>query len=391
MTGIWKEIMKNHANSSFHNSRVGEIDFLRAFAILAVIAIHTSTNFSKIFNLNPLVIFNLLIDVFSQYGVPLFIFISGFVLSNKYYGPFSVKEFYKKRVISILPQYIIFSILYILFFAVLSNNLPSFSEIFLKIITANSAIHMWFFLTIMGFYIFYPVILYIYSYFDERENLFTFLALSLLIQVAWSISVLIIETGGYEPLFIYLAKRIFIPYLFYFVLGIYVSKNFHIVYAYMESINKYKVISFLILALITIIISFFWIVGFGYYVKGFDSFYSMSTLYFAIPIILEVLYYPLIFFFLFEASRKLMKRENLLTSIFYSLGRYSFGIYLVHFFFITLIIIQLEHFNIYSDNWAFYPILFVGTTLLSLLSVSLMSNLPFSELVFGGAGNRKSI
>ncbi|MFY1112502.1 MAG: acyltransferase family protein, partial [Methanosarcinaceae archaeon] len=180
-------------------------------------------------------------------------------------------------------------------------------------------------------------------------------------------------------------------YLFYFVLGIYVSKNFHFVYAYMESIKKYKVILLLILALITIIISFFWIVGFGYYVKGFDSFYSMSTLYFIIPVILEVLYYPLIFFLLFEASSKIIKRENLLTSIMYSLGRHSFGIYLVHFFFITLIIIQLEHFNIYSDNWVFYPILFVGTTLLSLLSVSLISNLPFGELVIGGTGNKKSI
>ncbi|AKB25602.1 Integral membrane protein [Methanosarcina sp. MTP4] len=383
--------MKNNANNSFQNTRIREIDFLRGFAILAVIAIHSSTNFSKIFYLNSLVIFNLFIDVFSQYGVPLFIFISGFVLSNKYYGLFSVKEFYKKRVISIIPQYLLFSILYISFFAILSNNLPSFSEIILKILTANSAIHMWFFLTITGFYIFYPVIICIYSHFDERNNLFTFLMLSLIIQVTWSISALIIETGGYEPLFIYLAKRIFIPYLFYFVLGIYVSKNFHFVYAYMESIKKYKVILLLILALITIIISFFWIVGFGYYVKGFDSFYSMSTLYFIIPVIIEVLYYPLIFFLLFEASSKIMKRENLLTSIMYSLGRHSFGIYLVHFFFITLIIIQLEHFNIYSDNWVFYPILFVGTTLLSLLSVSLISNLPFGELVIGGTGNKKSI
>ena len=391
MKGIWKESMKNSDNGSYQNARIKEIDFLRSFAILAVIAIHTSTNFSKIFYLNSLVIFNLVIDVFSQYGVPLFIFISGFVLSNKYYGLFSVKEFYKKRVMSILPQYFIFSILYISFFAVLSGKFPLFSEIFLKIITANSAIHMWFFLTIAGFYIFYPLIIAIYSYFDERNKLFAFLMLSLIFQVTWSISVLIIENGGYDPLFIYLAKRVFIPYLFYFVLGIYVSKNFHSVCVYLESMKKYKTILLLILALITIIISFFWIVGFGYYVKGFDSFYSMSRLYFSIPVILEVLYYPLIFLLIFGVSSKIMKKDNLLASIMYSLGRHSFGIYLVHFFFITLITIQLEHFYIYTDNWIFYPILFVTTTLLSLLSVILISNLPLGELAVGNTGNEKSL
>ncbi len=383
--------MRNSDNGSYQNARIKEIDFLRAFAILAVIAIHTSTNFSKIFYLNSLVIFNLVIDVFSQYGVPLFIFISGFVLSNKYYGLFSVMEFYKKRVMSILPQYLIFSILYISFFAVLSGKLPLFSEIFLKIITANSAIHMWFFLTIAGFYIFYPLIIDIYSYFDERNKLFAFLMLSLIIQVTWSILVLIIETGGYDPLFIYLAKRVFIPYLFYFVLGIYVSNNFHSVSTYVESMKKYKTILLLILALITIIISFFWIVGFGYYVKGFDSFYSMSRLYFSIPVILEVLYYPLIFLLLFGVSSNIMRKDNLLASIMYSLGRHSFGIYLVHFFFITLITIQLEHFYICTDNWIFYPILFVTTTLLSLLSVILISNLPLGELAVGNTGNEKSL
>ena len=135
--------MKKHINDSFRKVWIEEIDILRGFAILAVIAIHTSTNVSKITYLNNLVISNIIINVFSQHGVPLFIFISGFVLSIKYYGIFPVTQFFKKRIRSIIPQHLIFSILYIAIFATL-NDPPSFLEIIYKILTASSAIHMWF-------------------------------------------------------------------------------------------------------------------------------------------------------------------------------------------------------------------------------------------------------
>lgn len=74
--------------STQKNKRIGEVDYLRGFAVLAVIAIHTSSN-SQILNLNLLLIVNLIIDVFSHFAVPLFIFISGFVLSLNYRGLFS--------------------------------------------------------------------------------------------------------------------------------------------------------------------------------------------------------------------------------------------------------------------------------------------------------------
>lgn len=88
--------------------RIGEIDYLRGFAILAVIATHTSARFIQIPNINLLLIINVIIDVFSHFAVPLFIFISGFVLSLNYKGPFSKKTYLQKRVKSILPPYIFF-------------------------------------------------------------------------------------------------------------------------------------------------------------------------------------------------------------------------------------------------------------------------------------------
>lgn len=379
--------MRNHIDDSFSKAWIEEIDILRGFAILAVIAIHTSTNFSKITNLNYLVISNMVIDIFSQFGVPLFIFISGFVLAIKYYDMVPLTQFFIKRIRSTIPQYLIFSILYISFFAIL-NDPPSSSEIFYKILTASSAIHMWFFLTIIGFYIFYPIIIKIYRYFEEQEMIHSFLMLTFFIQISWSISVLIMESNGYDPSVVYLAKRVFIPYLFYFISGIYVSKNLTYIKDHIRSIKMYKPILFSILILMTMIILFFWIIGQKYYVQGLDYFYYMSPLYFIILIILEVFYYLAIFVLLFEASYMVIEQKNILGSILLTLGRHSFGIYLIHFLFITMIIAQLEQFNIYSDNWIFYPVLFLTTIILSLFSVKLIHYLPFSELIVGGAGHK---
>ena len=60
----------------YHSTWIKEIDYLRGFAILAVIIIHTSANFTEVEYLNNLVIINIFIDVFSHFAVPLFIFTS---------------------------------------------------------------------------------------------------------------------------------------------------------------------------------------------------------------------------------------------------------------------------------------------------------------------------
>jgi surface polysaccharide O-acyltransferase-like enzyme len=142
-------------------NKFDEIDYLRGFAILAVIAIHTSACFTQVKNINLVVIINVIVDVFSHFAVPLFIFISGFVLSLKYKGLFSQKIFYIKRAKSVLPQYIIFSTFYILLNVALSSinhnlKFPSIITIIFWFLTANSYYHLWFFALIIQFYIFYP-------------------------------------------------------------------------------------------------------------------------------------------------------------------------------------------------------------------------------------------
>jgi len=86
-----------------------EINYLRGFAVLFMISIHVSVYFIEMTDLNLLTVLYMAIDVFSQAAVPAFIFISGFVLYNKYNTDFKIGSFYTKRLKYILPPYFSFS------------------------------------------------------------------------------------------------------------------------------------------------------------------------------------------------------------------------------------------------------------------------------------------
>ena len=88
-----------------------EIEMLRAFAIFGVVGIHTLN--ITLWNYNK-ALFDV-VAYYLNYAVSLFVLISGLVLGLKYRYDFPVISFYKKRALSIIPQYLVFSSAYILF------------------------------------------------------------------------------------------------------------------------------------------------------------------------------------------------------------------------------------------------------------------------------------
>ena len=72
---------------------IEEINFLRAFAVLAVIAIHTSGYFTEIKSYNHLVLVNLWADIFCQFAVPLFILIIRVCFSKIYHNNVFIRKF----------------------------------------------------------------------------------------------------------------------------------------------------------------------------------------------------------------------------------------------------------------------------------------------------------
>ncbi len=357
---------------------IEEINYLRGFGVIAVIIIHTTGYFTEIKSYNTLVILNLWTDVFSQFAVPLFILISGFVLARNYRLDFSITEFYKKRIRSIIPQYLIFSILYTLFnnWAVMQSNPLSANLTLLlnNIVHSNASYHLWFFSIIIQLYILYPIIIKIYEFCKRIDRAEFMIALLLIIQTLWMVG---IHTSSYSFI-----KLNFISFLFYFVLGIYVVDYFD----QLKTASKHLTPIYLITSLaLTVGASFFIIIGLT---TGYD-YYSIPGYFF----IGSELIYPVLristFILLLNVAANLIGKRSLLAKVIYRIGDYSFGIYLIHIFFNQYAIRILKNKAIDFNSWSFYPIVFVITVVLSYLVVRLISYFPYSYYLIGHRNQKR--
>lgn len=351
---------------------IEEIIFLRGFAILAVIAIHTTGYFTEMKSYNTLMLLNLWTDIFSQFAVPVFILISGFVLARNYPFDFSLLKFYKKRIRSIIPQYLIFSVLYTVFNnrgAIQSNSLYNNLSLFLNnILHSDASYHLWFFSIIIQFYILYPLIIKIYVFCKRIGRTELLLALLLIIQILWMVG---IHSSSFPNIHLN-----FISFLFYFGLGIYASDHYE---QFKKAGNRLTPIYFIMSLALTLGASFFIIIGLttGYRYNSIPSYFFMGA----------ELVYPILrlstFLLFFNLAAYLVGKKSILAKVIYRMGDYSFGIYLIHIFFNQSAITILKNRAIDYNNWIFYPSVFVVTVVFSYIAVRLISYMPYSYYLIG--------
>lgn len=328
-----------------------EINYLRGFAILAVISIHISSSFTKIPSINWLTLAYIVIDAVSHFAVPAFIFISGFVLYNKYNSSFDLKQFYLKRYKTIIPPYIIFSTFYILIkypVAMLLHRTVDIdvTDILHMYITGTSLYHMWFFILIIQLYVLYPLILKVYTYSNNVSLVSAFI-----LSVAFS---------RYEVT----------GYLFYFVLGMYLNNHYKNLIS-----HKYSLVFPI------------FIIGTATQVYGYmDDFFSYEFLTNIHPYfinIITIVYFTVSFLVLLEIAKSLSVSGKL--KIIDYLGSYSFAIYLIHVLFIFVFKIIFPKIGFGYDNVLFYPVVFILTLGCSVVSTKIIQSIPSSEYIIGYA------
>jgi probable poly-beta-1,6-N-acetyl-D-glucosamine export protein len=353
-----------------------EIVYLRAIAILAVISIHVSS-FSAMISINFLTLMYMSINTFSHFAIPLFVSISGFVLYNKYQGSYSLKIFYKKRFLSVVPQYSIFSILWILFVYVgriYSGRDLNFNsiEIIYQFLTGTAFYHLWFFVLIIQLYILYPIIEKVFTKSVEKDKIFSLLIFLLIVQILYIIF------SDEKTLFIG-NPTTFLGYIFYFVLGMYVR----FLYAdYKNMITNFKFLNIFFFSLL-----FATILGIGsYYIEYYRNDPSQQLIQ-IISTIVAPFYYILIFVLCSYIAQKISEMiPNKITRGFQVIGSYSFGIYLIHAFILyglEIVIFQIIGFNL--NNWLFYPITYILVLSLSLMFVYVMNKVPYHEYIIGSS------
>ncbi|WP_379163375.1 acyltransferase [Paenibacillus sp. sgz5001063] len=149
--------------------RIPQLDIFRAVAIFAVIAIHaTSRTLAETLDTSMFHPF-LFINKFSQFAVPSFIFLSGFVLFYNYIDrPLSGKtlgKFYSRRLIYIILPYIVFSLMYFILKMTAGHTwgMPA-DEMARKLgkylLTGTAYTHLYYIIIIIQFYVLFPLMLW---------------------------------------------------------------------------------------------------------------------------------------------------------------------------------------------------------------------------------------
>lgn len=363
-----------------NGARIVEIDYLRGFGILAVVAIHVIYDFvnKKIFSV--VLLLNIFLDTFITFAVPLFIFISGFVLFLKYKNNhYKISEFYRKRALAVFFPYIFFSIAYTFF----AYKNVSLTLIMKNICLARAYQHLWFFLILIQLYILYPYLSRLYDFTRRKKQSVALIIICLITQIIWNVFTgyvlpyLNCENLAARILLKVLRQHICISYIFYFFFGIYIMDNYKGFKAYMEKVKISRL--FIVSAMLTIIACPFFLIA----LKNADYFINIPRYYGAVSLFIIPILNIASFALFFRYSYNLLRVNNLISYGISEIGKYSFGIYLIHMLFLDTLSKIMKHTDIFNNYWIFEAILFTGVVTLSYLSVCLISRLPYSRYLVG--------
>ncbi len=185
------------------------IHFMRIMACLMVILIHITA--TPVVSLSPnsfAQVFFVLINQIAKPAVPIFIFISGFLLHSIYRGkPLSPLVYWKKRLPKLILPYVLWSLGYFFIYMKMGYYPLDFKFILKGLLLGTFIYHLYFMVIIIQFYILYPLLHALATKFGET---LTFIAI-LVLQVA-----LIAVPFEWRD-------RLFVTYFSYFGLGILLS------------------------------------------------------------------------------------------------------------------------------------------------------------------------
>lgn len=324
--------------------RLPELQLIRAFAIIGVLSVHsTSYAVSAMTDSKYFFIYNFM-NIFMKYGTPTFIFLSSLVLFYNYYDRPMTKKliggFYKKRLLYIIIPYTLFSVFYFTLLHFLYDQgrpfwdtVESFVQ---KLLTGKAYTHLYFVFISIQFYVLFPLALWLFKKFPKLVQ--WVIPIGLVIQ--WTFILMnkyywqVPNKGSWA-----------FSYIAYFMLGAFIGIYYPKLKAWLVisrvNAQSYRIVAWLVL----------WIAWGAagliheslYYNSRLNGTVYNSTLYelmwnahtylgTLVLLQLAILFY-----------RTGVRRW---TSAFERLGAVSFGIYLIHPFFLLL----YRHFPLVTGN-----------------------------------------
>lgn len=208
-------------------ARLDELTVMRAIACLSVLMVHISAipfghelNYGagpEMSNYGVLVFFSYLNRAF-KYTTPVFVFLSGVMqYYQQWQGVFQFKKFLKKRFGPIFWPYLAAVIAYEVILGIMGVYPLTLQDSLRRFLLGDSNYHLYFVVIILQLYLLMPLILKLFEKFKDHYVLLGSLAVTVISR---------------EFLIIPYSDRIFINYLFFFMLGAYVVRHM----AYFKSV-----------------------------------------------------------------------------------------------------------------------------------------------------------
>jgi peptidoglycan/LPS O-acetylase OafA/YrhL len=374
-------------SKSVSTAPVEFIQSLRGFALLAVIGIHTARFFTQSTQTSFLTYILVYIVVSLIVAVPLFVWISGFVMALQYSCSINLRAYYRKRGSAVIPPYLIFSLFYIFFSAyqpqAASWSFPDLQTILILLLTGSSYSHLWFILLLVQFYLLFPLFCIPKLRSSLIQYSFIWFLLAFIVQSAWHIFIPSLASyyflkHSFGSQIILLISRSFPAYLGFFLIGIVMGSRYK---NQTLRILKMKTVllPWIILVLVALsIISIQWIQG----IEKYGSFYGITEAH----RLQEKILYPFVYLSMILLSLKLFSSSKInykLKKLLVRLGDRSFGIYLLHAGVLIVLANLLKMNGITPNHAVFYILLFTGTIILSLLAEEIISRIPVLSKMLG--------
>lgn len=302
-------------------------NILKAIAILAVLTIHilSSIRVSPFVSESKYQLLAVTLDQLSRVCVPLFVALSGYGLHWKYSKKLSIKNFYSKRLLKLLPEYLFWSVVFVLLFYFVpawasATEQPNF---FWQLILGRADYHLYFVPMIFQIYIIFPLLLIFFKRWPTAT-----LLLAIATQLSWwwffSYQDNVVTNWKYfegdGEQYIWMTN-----WIAYFFLGMYLPK----IWSWINK-NKFRFVSIFIAFAASSVLTIFSAIR--DIQSGMDPLFALKfTRY---PLFIYSLFAIIFLSFVVAKFYKSDKPRSLLIY----LGKNSYAVYLGHTFFLRIIV-----------------------------------------------------
>lgn len=206
---------------------------MRALTAFTVVAIHSLSYTGFLISGYSAIVFAALLGHFLHYNRELFMFVSGVVLTYRYYAvkQFPVRNFWHSRFMSIFIPYVVWSVAYVAYLRPSHSFVGFITNSAVSVVKGNGSIQLYYILLALQFYALFPAFILLVR--KVAKHPWWTCGISLALQLALTyFGQSYLQSGPlshteFANLFVRTQDRIILMYEFFFVLGSIVAVNFN--------------------------------------------------------------------------------------------------------------------------------------------------------------------